>query len=190
MQWNYVTSRIKLISRVNSLHTVFLNHFFRTESIESKDFHTEPLGYASHVATYITISVNTQFLTLQFRTRSTVIHIADSHHHHTESKFGYGIRVLSRSVHYAYTMSSGSFQVYIIVTCTCTYYNLQFFCSVQYCGIYNVATDNDGIGILHCVQQLGFFCIFLQQGMFITCRFNFFANTVYSYFSERFVGCN
>jgi len=59
VQRNDVASRIKLFSASNRLHTIGLDHFFRTESIVSIDVHTEALGDACHVTTYVAIGMNT-----------------------------------------------------------------------------------------------------------------------------------
>ena len=126
MQGHYITSSIQFLSRRNSFHTIFFNYFFRAESVERINLHTEAFGNTGYVATHVTISVDTQFLAHQFRTGSTVIHITDSHHHQAESQLGHSIGVLSRSIHYTYIVGSSCFQVHIVITGTGTHHNLQF----------------------------------------------------------------
>ena len=126
MQGNDVASRVKFFGRIHSLHSILLDYFFRTESIERINLHTETFGNTGYVATHVTISVDTQFLAHQFRTGSTVIHITDSHHHQAESQLGHSIGVLSRSIHYTYVVGSSCFQVHIVITGTGTHHNLQF----------------------------------------------------------------
>ncbi len=53
-----------------------------------------------------------------------VIEIADSHHHHAKSSS-------------------------VIITCSCTYYDFQFFCRIQYFGINNITADNDCVNVLY-----------------------------------------
>ena len=134
--------------------------------------------------------MDTQLLAHQFRTGSTVVHIADSHYHKSESQFGYGVGVLSRSVHDTYVVGGGGSQVHIVIACTGAYHDFQFFGGIQNLGINDVAADNNSVGVFHSIQQFCFIAIFFQQSKFITCRFNLFANTVYRNFCKRFVCCN
>ena len=46
----------------HSLHSILLDYFFRAESVERINLHTEAFGNTGYVATYVTISVDTQFL--------------------------------------------------------------------------------------------------------------------------------
>ena len=62
----------------------------------------------------------------------------------------------------------------------------QFFSSIQHLCINNITTDNDSISIFHCIQQLCFIGIFLQQSKLISGCFDFFTDTVYSNFGKRF----
>ena len=190
MQGNNITSRIKLFGRSDSFYAILLNHFFRAESVESIDVHAETLGDTRHIASYIAISVNTQLLAHQFRTGGAVVHVADSHYHKSESQFGYGIGVLSRSVHHTYVVGSGGSQVHIVITGTGTYHDFQFFGGVQHLGIDDVATYNNSIGVFHSFQQFRLVTIFFQQSKFITCCFNFFADTVYCNLCKRLVCCD
>ena len=190
MQGNDIASRVKLFSRTHSLHSILLDYFFRAESVERINLHTEAFGNTGYVAPHVTISVDTQFLAHQFSTGSTVIHITDSHHHQAESQLGHSIGVLSRSIHYTYIVGSSCFQVHIVITGTGTHHNLQFLGGIQHFSINDVTADNDSVGIFHSLQQLGFFTIFLQQHEFVTCCFYFFTDTVYCHFGKRFVCCN
>ena len=190
MQGNDIASRVKLFGRTHSLHSILLDYFFRAESVERINLHTEAFGNTGYVATHVTISVDTQFLAHQFRTGSTVIHITDSHHHQAKSQLGHSIGVLSRSIHYTYIVGSSCFQVHIVITGTGTHHNLQFLGGIQHFSINDVTADNDSVGIFHSLQQLGFFAIFLQQHEFVTCCFYFSTDTVYCHFGKRFVCCN
>ena len=147
---------------------------------------SEAFGYAGNVTTNVSVSMDTQFLAHQFRTGSTVIEVTDSIYHHAQSQFGNSIGVLSRSIHHTNIVSGSGSQVYIIISCTGTNYNLQLFSSIQHLCINNITTDNDRISIFHCIQQLCLICIFLQQSKLISGCFNFFTDTVYCNFGKRF----
>ena len=150
-------------------------------------FHSEAFSYTGNVTTNVSVCMDTQFLAHQFCTGSSVIEVTDSIYHHTQSKFGNSIRVLSRSVHHTYVVSSGSSQVNVVISRTGTYHDFQFLCRIQHFLVNDVTSDNHCIRILHCIEQLLFFCIFLQQSQFIARSFYFFPNTVDSYFSKRFL---
>jgi len=190
VQRNDVAGRIKLLGRSHSLYTVFLDNLFRAESVECVNIHTETFGYAGYIAAYVTVSMNAQLLAFQLRTGSTVVQIADSHYHKPESQFGHSVGVLPRSVHHTYIVGGCGIQVHIVIPRTGTHYDFQLFGGIQNLGINNVAADNNGIGIFHGFQQFCLIAIFLQQGKFIACCFNFFANTVYCNFCKRLVCCN
>ena len=123
MQRYNITSSIQFFGRCNRLHTVCFNDLFRTISIVCIDVHTKAFGNTSYITSHITVCMNTQFLTFQFSTRTTVIHIADSHHHQPESQFGHSIGVLSRSIHDTYIVSRSSLQIHIVIPCSGTHYN-------------------------------------------------------------------
>ena len=131
--------------------------------------------------------MDTQFLAHQFRTRFAVVEITNRHDHHTESQFGHRIRVLSRCIHHANPVSRSCLQVHIVISRTGTYHDFQFLCCIQHFLVNDITSDNHCIRILHCIEQLLFFCIFLQQSQFIARSFYLFPNTVDSYFSKRFL---
>ena len=186
MKRHYLTSLVQFFCRVKCLHAIFLNHFFRTESVVGVHFHSEAFSYTGNVTTNVSVCMDTQFLAHQFCTGSTVIEVTNGVYHHAQSQFGNSIGVLSRSIHHANIVSGSGSQVYIIVSGTSTNYNLQFFSSIQHLCINNITTDNDSISIFHCIQQLCFIGIFLQQSKLISGCFDFFTDTVYSNFGKRF----
>ena len=162
MKRYHLTNLIQFFCRIKCFHTIFFDYFFRAECVVSIHFHSETFGNTGYITTYVSISMNTQFLAHQFCTGSSVIEVTDSIYHHTQSKFGNSIRVLSRSVHHTYVVSSGSSQVNVVISRTGTYYDFQFFGSIKHLCINNIATDNDSISIFHCIQQLSLICIFLK----------------------------
>ena len=91
VQRHHVTSSIQLFSRINRFYTISLHHLFRTISIISINIHTDSFCYTSHIASYITVCMNTQLLAHQFRTRFAVVKITNRHNHHTESQLSNGI---------------------------------------------------------------------------------------------------
>ena len=46
---NDVASRVKLFSRTHSLHSILLDYFFRAESVERINLHTEAFGNTGDV---------------------------------------------------------------------------------------------------------------------------------------------
>ena len=107
MKRYHLASLVQFFCRIKCFHTIFFDYFFRAECIISIHFHSETFGNTGYIAAYVSISMNTQFLAHQFCTGSSVIEITDSIYHHTQSKFGNSIRILSRSVHHTYVVSSG-----------------------------------------------------------------------------------
>ena len=162
MQRHHVTSSIQLFSRINRFYTISLHHLFRTISIISINIHTDSFCYTSHIASYITVCMNTQLLAHQFRTRFAVVKITNRHNHHTESQLSNCIWVLSRSIHHTNAMCSSSLQIDVIVTSSSTNYDLQFGSGIKHFIINNITTDNNSIGIFYSFKELCFFCIFFK----------------------------
>ena len=107
------------------------NHYIvGNEWVESRNLHAKTLGNASHVATNLTIGMNTESLTLEFETGLAAIFAANHHNGHTKHEFGNSIRVLTRSVHYAHAVSCGFSQIDIVVTGAGANHNFKLLCSI------------------------------------------------------------
>ena len=189
MQRNDIAGSIEFFRWSDRFHTIRFNGRSRTESIECIDFHSETFCDTGHIATYVAVCVDSQFLSFQFCSRCSVIEVADSHYHHSESQFGNGTGVLPRCIHHTNIMSCRSSQVDVIVTGSGTNHYLQLLGGIQHFGIDHVTADNDCIHILDCLQQFGLFTVFFQQDQFIACPFHYFADTFHSYRCERFICC-
>ncbi len=161
MQRNDIAGSIKFFRRSYRFHTIRFNYRSWAKSIECIDFHSKTFCDTSHIAANVAICVDTQFLSFQFCSRSSVIEIADSHYHHAESQFGNGIGVLPGGIHHTNIMCCRSSQVNIIVTRSGTDHNLQLFSGIQHFCIDNVTADNDRIHILDSIQQFSLFTVFL-----------------------------
>ena len=134
--------------------------------------------------------MDTQFLAFQLPTGCAVIEIAGSHDHHAESQFSHGVGVLSRCIHHADLVGSSGFQVHVVVSGTGTNDNLQLLGGIQDFGIHLVATDDDGIHVLHGIQQLRLVGIFLQENQLIApVFFHYLTDTIHCYRSKRFLCC-
>ena len=86
-------------------------------------------------------------------------------------------------------MGRSGLQVYVVDARAGTYYNLQLPGSIEHFGVYDVAANDDGVGIGHRFQQFSLLAILFQQDQFVTGCFCFFTDTVDSHFGERFVCC-
>ena len=190
MERNHITILEESILRINSSNTSSLNSFLRTESVVSRNFHTEALCDASHIATYITKSENTKLLAQKFRTRLAVVEITNCINQQTEYKFGNSIRVLSRCILNDYTLLLGISTVYIVVSGTCTNYNLELLSSVEHLGSNLVRTDNHCIGINYSVEKLLLVSIFLKENKLVARSFNFCLNTIHGCCCKRFLCCH
>ena len=190
MQGNNVARGVEVFGFLHRRDAVLLHGFHGGgEGIIGIDVHAEALGDAGDVAAHVSVGVDTQLLAFQLRAGRAVIQVAGGHHHQAESQFGHGVGVLSGRVHHADMMGGGRSEVYIVITCACTDNNLQLLGGVKDFGVHHIAADDEGVGIGHCLQQLGLFAIFLQQGEFIPCCFYLFADAVHGYLRERLVGC-
>ena len=67
------------------------HHLCGAVGVECAHIHAEALGYAGHIAAHLTECMDTERFILQFRAGGAVVHVAHSHHCHTEHKFGHGI---------------------------------------------------------------------------------------------------
>ena len=72
-------------------HTGFLHHFIRAIGIKRRNFHSESFCDTGYITSYLSESMNAQFLPLELCARCTVIHVAHGHHGKPENKFGYRI---------------------------------------------------------------------------------------------------
>ena len=180
---------IKLVCTVYSLHSVGFDSFFGAESIVGIDVHPESFGDTGNIASHISVGMDTQLFPLELCARGAVVHVAYSHHHQSESQFGYGVRVLSWRVHHAHVVCRGRFKVYVVVASTSAYHDFQLLGSLQYFCVDYVAADNQGIGIGHSLEEFGFFSIFFQQVQFVPSFFRYFADAVYRNFGKRLVCC-
>ena len=190
MQRDDLASLKQIGCRNYSLHTIGLNHGSRTERIVSVNLHTEAFSDTSHVTAHVSISQDTQFLSFQLCSGSTVIEITNPVHQHTEYQFGDSVRVLSRRIHHAYLMGSSRIQVHVIIPRTGTNHDLQVLSGIQYLSVHLIATDNHGIGILNRIQQLRLLCIFLQKSQFHASAFHYLPDAFHSDSGERFLCSN
>ena len=190
MERNHITILEESVLRINCSNTGSLNSFLRTESIVSRNFHTEALCDASHITAYIAESKDTKLLTQEFGARLAIIEIANGINQQTEYKFGYSIRVLAWSVLYDYSLLLGISTVYIIVSGACTNYDLELLSSVEYLGSNLVRTNNHSVGIGYSIKKLLLVSIFLKENKFVACSFNFCLNTIHGCCCKRFLGCH
>ena len=172
------------------MNTGNLDNISWAECIVSSYFHTESLGDASHISTYITKSKNTQFFTLQLAASLAVVEITYCKDQQTEYQFSYCVRVLTRSILSHYIMGSSSSKVDVIITCTSTNDNLQVLCCIEHLSISLVRADNHRVHILHCIEKLSFLCILFEQDKFVARSFYFFFDSIYSSCRKWFFCCN
>ena len=189
MERNNIASLEQSILAVNSFYASSLNNLLRAECVVSINFHTEACCDASHVATYITESQDTELLALELCACLAIIEIAHSENQQSEYQFGNGVRILSRSVLSHHLMGCSCLEVDIIVACTCANYYFELLCCVEHLSVDFIRTDNHSISILNSVEELSFFCIFFKQHEFVACTFYYFFNTLYSSCCKRFFGC-
>ena len=189
MERNNIASLEQSILAINSFYASSLNNLLRAECVVSINFHTEACSDASHVATYITESQDTELLALELCARLAIIEIAHSENQQSEYQFGNGVRILSRSVLCHHLMGCSRLEVDIIVACTCANYYFELLCCIEHLSVNFIRTDNHSISILNSVEELSFFCIFFKQHEFVACTFYYFFNTLYSSCCKRFFGC-
>ena len=189
MERNHITILEESVLRINCSNTSSLNSFLRTESVVSRNFHTEALCDASHIATYIAECEDTKLLAQKFRARLAIIEITNCINQQTEYKFGNSIRVLSRCILNDYSLLLGISTVYIVVASTCTNYNLELFSSVEHLGSNLVRTDNHCVGIGYSVEKLLLVGIFLKKNKLVASSFNFCLYTIHGCSCKRLFGC-
>ena len=66
-------------------------------------------------------------------------------------------------------MGCGCGEVDVVISGSGTNNYLQLLGGVEHFGIYLVGTDDECVGILHCVEKLLLLCIFLKQGEGVAC---------------------
>ena len=190
MKRNDVASLEQLILRLHGVNTGSLNDISWAECIVGSYLHTEALGDASHVATHVTESQDTQLLALQLRACLAVVEITNGENQQTENQLGNGVGVLTRSILSHHVVSSSSSQVDIIITGTGANDDLEVLGSVEHLGISLVRTDNHRIHILHSIEKLSLLCIFFEQHQFVACSLYFFLNALDSSCCEWLFCCN
>ena len=151
---------IQLLGRSYGGDAIGGHHLGRAVGIVSIDVHAEALGDACHVAAYVAIGVDTEFLSLELAARGAIVEVAHGIYHHAKSQLGHGIGVLAGGVHHTYAMSRCGGEVYIVVACTGTHHDLELLGGIEHLGIDYIAADDDGIGIGHGSQQVGLIAIF------------------------------
>ena len=114
------------------MYALLLNLLLGNKLVECVNIHAKSLGNASHIATYVTKSKDTELLALQLTTTLTVEEITNCEHQQTKHQFGYSVRVLSGSVlnNNTFFLSIGGIDR--VVTGTGTYHNLQVLSSVEH----------------------------------------------------------
>ena len=152
MERNDVAGLVQFLCGMERMHVSGGHRLIGAVRIVGIDLHAEALRDTRYVTAYVSKGVNTEFLTLEFGTRSTVIEVTYGIDHESERKLCHGIAVLTRGVHRYYLMSSGRLQVDIIITGTGAHYDLQLFGCVQHGLIHHIRTDDERIGISHCIQ--------------------------------------
>ena len=189
MERNHVALLEELVLAVNSFHSGSLDYACRAESIIGIHLHAEAFGYASHVASHVAESQDTELLAEQLRASLAVIEAADSHHQQSEHQFCNGIGVLSGSVLGHHAMSCGCCQVDVVISGTCTNHDFQLLCSIEHLAVYLVRADNHCIHVGHGSQKLCLLGVLLKQHKLVAGCLNFFSDTLDSSCCERFFCC-
>ena len=181
---------VEFFHRINSLYTVFFNHFLRAESIVSVDVHANALGDAGYIAADIAVSVDTEALALQFSTRTGVEQVTEHVNHQTGSQFSHSVRVLSRGIHGHDFVFGASRQVEIVVTGAGANHDLQVL------GVFNdflghfVRTNNQSVGISHGFVQIVHIRVLFQQSQFEAGFFHNLTDSVHGSLGKRLFGSN
>ena len=189
MQADNIACLVQLLCRMHGLDISGQHSLVRTIGVIGINLHAESLGDASHVSTHIAKGVDTEFLAFQFSAACAVVQVAYGINHQPESQFGYGVAVLTGSVHRYDLVCRGGSQVDVVIAGTGTHNDLQLLGCVQHLAVHNIRADDQCVSIGHCVQQLLFVCIFLQQGEFVTSLLNHLAYAVNGNLGERFFCC-
>ena len=174
---------------MNRLDSGLLNNGIGAIGIESRHFHSETLGDTGHIAANLTERMDTDCLVFKFRAGCTVVHIADSHHGHTEHEFRNGIGILTGGILYAYAMGGCRCEIHIVVTGTCTDNDFQILRRIKHLGIHNVTADDQTVGRGYCIKKLLLAAIFFKKGKFITGALHYFSYSVDSCGCKRFFCC-
>ena len=87
-------------------------------------------------------------------------------------------------------MGCGCAEIDVVVTGTGTNDDLQLLGGIEHLGIDLVGAYDEGVDILHGIEQLLLLGVFLEQCQLMACCFNLFANTFDGSCCERLLGCN
>ena len=190
MQADNIASLIEFVGTVNGGHFRRCHSLIGAVSVVSIYLHAKALCNTGNVTAHITKGVDTQFLAFQFGSAGSVVEITNGKHHETECQFRNSVGVLARCIHSHYIVSGSRSEVDVIETCASANDNAQFLGRIEHFSIHNIGADDDSFCVSHCVEQLLFACIFLQEHQLIASFLHHFADAVYGNLCEGLFGSN
>lgn len=160
------------------------------ERVEGADVHAEGLGFLADETADVAVGLDTEFLALELGTGLAVELAAGHENHQGDGELGHGVGVLSRGVLHDDAMGGRGGEVDIVEAGTGTDDDLELFRGVQHGGRHLVGTDDEGLGVLDGLAELGLAGVLLEELDLVAGGLEQFVDIMHSRFGERLLGCN
>ena len=160
------------------------------ERVEGFHLHAEGLCLGSDETAHVAECLDAEGLALHLRTSSGSELRAGHENHHSDSKFGHGVRVLAGGVHHHHAVRGCRSQIHIVESSACADDDLELRGAIKHLRGYLVRADDDGVDIRHRLHEIRLLGILFQQDNLMPAFFEYFANPCHRCGGKGLLGCN